>query len=166
MGSDEPWAIRESRIANNSGDGVGANVTSAGWTIHESAIVGNGNAGIHARHAEVAGNASYNYWGARGGPSGDFNGSGDAAVGNLTVTPFYADAAMTTLRNTTGSTTTCVALAVAGEDATTSLAEIQSAIDYWAEGAEVQGTGGQTISLSEIQSLIDAWAEGSTVSCP
>jgi outer membrane protein assembly factor BamB len=63
-------------------------------------------------------------------------------------------------------TTTCVADAVAGNDGTIGLTDIQGAIDWWAEGADVPDTGGETISLARIQSLIDAWAEGATVSCP
>jgi hypothetical protein len=59
----------------------------------------------------------------------------------------------------------CVPEAVAGSDGTIDLTEIQQAINWWAEGAEVPDTGGETISLSEIQYLIDTWAEGNTVSC-
>jgi len=59
----------------------------------------------------------------------------------------------------------CINRGVAGTDGAISLGEIQNAIDWWATGAEVPDTGGETISLSKIQDLIDAWATGRTVSC-
>lgn len=63
------------------------------------------------------------------------------------------------------SSTRCVDGVVAGEDDVIGLTEIQEAINWWAEGAIVPNTGGETISLSKIQALIDAWAEDATVSC-
>ncbi|MFB6295617.1 MAG: hypothetical protein ABEH66_02095 [Halobacteriales archaeon] len=64
-----------------------------------------------------------------------------------------------------GTTATCIEDAVSGSDSTISLTEIQTAINWWAEGTEVPDTGGETIDLTEIQNLINAWAEGTTVSC-
>lgn len=61
--------------------------------------------------------------------------------------------------------TTCVQEAVSGADGKISLTETQKAINMWAEGAEVPGTGGETISLTEIQRIINAWAARATVSC-
>jgi hypothetical protein len=52
---------------------------------------------------------------------------------------------------------------IAGNDYTIGLTEIQTAIDYWAEGKEVPATGGETIGLSQIQELIDYWAEGKEI---
>jgi flagellar basal body rod protein FlgB len=43
------------------------------------------------------------------------------------------------------------------------LAEIQTAIDWWASDTQVPGTDGETIDLAEIQSLIDTWAADATV---
>ncbi|MFC6873728.1 malectin domain-containing carbohydrate-binding protein [Halobellus marinus] len=57
-----------------------------------------------------------------------------------------------------------VASAGDGDDSTISLQEIQTAINWWSNGAEVPNTGGETISLSEVQQLISLWSNGETVS--
>ncbi|WP_168216021.1 malectin domain-containing carbohydrate-binding protein [Halorussus marinus] len=49
------------------------------------------------------------------------------------------------------------------DDSTISLAEIQTAINWWSTGAEVPNTGGETFSLEEIQQLINLWSTGATV---
>lgn len=59
----------------------------------------------------------------------------------------------------------CIDEAVAGEDGFIALAEIQQALDWWANGEPVLGTGGETLSLSKIQELIDAWANDIEVEC-
>ena len=59
-----------------------------------------------------------------------------------------------------------VAEAVASHDDgddTINLNEIQDAINWWATGTEVPGTGGETISLQQMQDLINVWATGATV---
>jgi subtilisin family serine protease len=117
-GATGAWTVTRSTLRENGGTvvyvddetgeqqvvqshGIDAINTTGAWQIHESVIVDNGEDGsvaVNATGADPAGNASYNYWGAPDGPSGDFPGSGDAAVGNLTVEPFYTDEAL----NTTG----------------------------------------------------------------
>jgi hypothetical protein len=156
------WTVRNTTIANSSFDGINATGTTGAWKVTDSRLAGNAGSAIDATGAAIEGDATYNYWGASDGPSGDFDGSGDAAVGNLRVKPYYTDANRTTL---SGGSTTCIEDAVSGTDGTISLTEIQRAIDRWAGGEAVPDTGGETISLSRIQSLIDAWAEGRTVAC-
>lgn len=137
------------------------NVSGGDITVHENRILNNDRTGIrHVGNGTL--NATHNYWGAPDGPSGDFNGSGDEVVGNVTIKPFYTDANLTRLSS---DPTTCIADAVSGSDDEISLTEIQTAINWWAEGSEVPDTGGETISLSKVQSLINAWAEGTTVAC-
>lgn len=90
------WTVTESRFTNIGDNGVEAENTAGPWTIHESRFT-NTNDGIVAAGAAVKGNATQNYWGAADGPSGDFPGSGEPAVGNVTVDPFYVDIGLTTL---------------------------------------------------------------------
>ncbi|KTG18521.1 right-handed parallel beta-helix repeat-containing protein, partial [Haloferax profundi] len=137
------WEIRGSVIANNSGDGVKAGTTRTGaaatgsWTISKTLILANGDAGVDAEYVEgmwsvrestlaqngvgidatnasKRGNATYNYWGATDGPSGDFNGSGDAATGNLSVMPYYTDSARTTLSDAQSNTSESVTVVTTG----------------------------------------------------
>ena len=59
-----------------------------------------------------------------------------------------------------------VAEAVASQNAPEDqigLTEIQDAVNWWATGTEVPGTGGETISLSQMQDLVNMWATGATV---
>ncbi|MFB6211015.1 MAG: hypothetical protein ABEI76_05710 [Halobacteriales archaeon] len=53
--------------------------------------------------------------------------------------------------------------AIAGQDGTISITEIQQAIRYWATGSEVPDTGGETIGITKIQQLIKTWASGESV---
>ena len=52
--------------------------------------------GIDASSLSDTVNATFNYWGAADGPSGDFNGSGASATGNIEIQPFYTNAERTT----------------------------------------------------------------------
>ena len=96
------WTIRNSRIVDNGdsfyrGGGVIASNSSGAWTITDSTLSGNVQLGVNATAAAITGDATYNYWGATDGPSGDFDGSGDAAIGNVDVRPYYTDPGRTTL---------------------------------------------------------------------
>jgi len=93
------WTVREATIHNYTAVGVDARRTTGAWRVRRSTIAdaGAGAIGLDATGADPVGNASRVYWGASDGPGGDFPGSGAAAVGNLTVDPYYADAALTTL---------------------------------------------------------------------
>jgi hypothetical protein len=95
------WSITSSTVETTKYDLIWAYEAAGNWEIHESKL-STGGVAINATEA-VKGNASHNYWGATDGPSGDFNGSGGAAVGNLTVTPYYVDASLTTLSSEQGS---------------------------------------------------------------
>ncbi len=115
------WLVTDSRIRNNDGDGVsfelgdqGVDPASGNWTVTESAISGNGGAGVAAVSVNTTGDATRNYWGAADGPSGDFDGAGDEAVGNVTVEPFYTDAEMTTLSGESATAPDCSAVSYAG----------------------------------------------------
>jgi PKD repeat protein len=50
-----------------------------------------------------------------------------------------------------------------GDDSAIETAEIQQAIDLWAEDDPVPGTDGETLATTELQELIDVWAEDGTV---
>jgi hypothetical protein len=67
------------------------------WHVSQSILTGGKEGAFDAWDAKLTVNASYNYWGAADGPSGQFNGSGGEAGGNIMVSPWYTDASMTTL---------------------------------------------------------------------
>jgi subtilisin family serine protease len=93
------WAVRGGTIRNYTTLGIDARGTAGAWRVGRTVIVGAAAAdatAVNATGADPAGNASAVYWGAADGPSGDFPGSGGAAVGNVTVDPYYVDAALTT----------------------------------------------------------------------
>ncbi|MGB9956395.1 right-handed parallel beta-helix repeat-containing protein [Haloferax prahovense] len=90
------WSIIGSDIEANGDAGVNAEGVTGPWRIHESRLVDNG-VGVDASGATERGAVERNWWGATDGPSGVANGSGDAATGNLSVTPYYTDSALTTL---------------------------------------------------------------------
>ena len=71
------------------------------WEIHESILTGGREGAVDAWDADRTVNATYNYWGAADGPSGQFNGSGGEASGNIVVTPYYTDSSLTTLSSAT-----------------------------------------------------------------
>jgi hypothetical protein len=96
------WEIRDSTIQNSTDAGVEAFGTSGAWSIHENSFENNG-VGVSTGSTNPTGDATRNWWGACDGPSGDFNGSGDGATGNLAVKPYYTNAAQTTLSNETTS---------------------------------------------------------------
>jgi len=89
------WTLHNATIRNTNGTAVYAVDTTGRWSIHESTLADN-DRGINATGAAPAGNASRNWWGESSGPGGDFAGTGDTAVGNVTVNPYYADRALTT----------------------------------------------------------------------
>ncbi|MFB6211014.1 MAG: PKD domain-containing protein [Halobacteriales archaeon] len=59
--------------------------------------------------------------------------------------------------------TKSIDVAIAGQDGTLSITEIQQAIRYWATASEVPDTGGKTIGIVKVQELIRTWASGGTV---
>ncbi|WP_169315620.1 malectin domain-containing carbohydrate-binding protein [Halogranum rubrum] len=75
------------------------------------------------------------------------------------------DATVTVTDSSAGDLTVeqAVASASDGDDSLIEFQEIQQAINWWATGAEVPNTGGQTIAFQEIQQLINTWAIGATV---
>ena len=95
------WSVTSTTVETTNHTLIGASGAAGDWEVHESELSTSGVA-VNATEA-VKGNASHNYWGATDGPSGDFNGSGGAAVGNLTVTPYYVDASLATLSAEQGS---------------------------------------------------------------
>jgi hypothetical protein len=106
------WTLDNSTLSRN-GDEVGfvslvdARFTNGTWTVRESKLTnptGTG-AALNATDASSTGDATQNWWGAEDGPSGDFAGSGVAAVGNVTVKPYYTDSALTSLSDAEGSLT-------------------------------------------------------------
>ena len=90
------WRITSTTVETTNDSLIGALGAAGSWKIHDSKLLASGKA-INANGATTAGNASYNYWGAVDGPSGDFNGSGASAVGNLSIEPYYIDSELTTL---------------------------------------------------------------------
>jgi hypothetical protein len=101
--SSGDWTITNTTIQNAEDSLIGARRASGTWKIQESTLRTSGIA-INATGA-VEGNASYNYWGATDGPSGEFCGEGGEATGNVTVYPYYTDSSLMTLSSaTTGGT--------------------------------------------------------------
>jgi len=95
-------SIRNVTVAPNAtfpveGVGVYAADATGAWAINRSALTDTDVAALNATGDAVRGDATHNYWGAASGPGGDLPGSGVPVRGNVTVSPFYADAAMTTL---------------------------------------------------------------------
>ncbi|MUW14172.1 PKD domain-containing protein [Halorubrum sp. CBA1125] len=92
--SSGAWLITDTVIRNNSRSAVTAGDSTADWAIIQSVLTNGSGVAVDANGAVPAGQAAENYWGAADGPSGDFNGTGGEALGNLTVSPFYMDAAL------------------------------------------------------------------------
>mgnify|MGYP006284055639 CR=1 FL=1 len=90
------WSITDSKITNTNLSSVNAGETTGQWNINRT-VFSDGTTAVDAINSTYEGDAAYNYWGASDGPSGDFNGSGGAAVGNLTVSPAYTDSTLSTL---------------------------------------------------------------------
>lgn len=84
IGSDgiSDLSITENLFTEND-EGFGASSVGTGVTASNNCITDNG-VGVKNYGGETI-TASDNYWGAPDGPSGDFQGSGDAAIGNITV---------------------------------------------------------------------------------
>jgi pectinesterase len=95
-GSTGAWTVENATLRDVGNEAVAADATAGAWTVRNTTVRNAGEA-VDASGATVAGDATRNYWGAADGPSGDFSGSGEAAVGNVSVEPFYTDAALTTL---------------------------------------------------------------------
>lgn len=92
------WSVSNTTITDTSDSLVRARGITGAWQITNSRLLTKDTA-VNATDS-TEGNASYNYWEAADGPGGDFGGSGGAAVGNLTVDPYYTDSALTTLDQT------------------------------------------------------------------
>jgi len=158
------WSISDSRIQANTGDGInlvdpdGETPVTGSWIVNNSIIMNNSRDGINASTSEIEGNASYNYWGASDGPSGVFDGSGDTVVGNVSTTPYYTDASLTTL-----SETSITQAIDADNDGRIGDYEILQAIDYWRTGEVVPDTGGKTVSDFEVLKLIEKWRDGTRI---
>ncbi|WP_146047399.1 right-handed parallel beta-helix repeat-containing protein [Haloferax marisrubri] len=90
------WSIIGATIESNGDAGINAEEVTGPWRVHETRLVDNG-VGVDATGAAERGAVERNWWGATDGPSGVANGSGDAATGNLSVTPYYTDSALTAL---------------------------------------------------------------------
>gem|GEM_PF-1114374 len=101
------WTVWNATIADNDQTGIRATNTSGHWQVQESIITGHTETGVNATGATHAGNATYNYWGAPDGPSGDYSGSGDPVVGNVSIEPFYPTAARDAATTPETSISTC-----------------------------------------------------------
>lgn len=118
-------AISDTAISDAGGWGIQASSSSGDWNVSNTTITDTSDSLVHAREITGAwqitrsrlltkdtavnatdsteGNASYNYWEAADGPSGDFSGSGGEAVGNVSVNPYYTDSSLTTVSSETGN---------------------------------------------------------------
>lgn len=94
------WVVASTSYANINKSSIEIADTDATWEVRESALTSGEKYALNAGGAGSTVNASYNYWGERNGPSGDFSGSGSPAIGNVVVTPYYVDAGLTTLSET------------------------------------------------------------------
>ncbi|MFD1635399.1 right-handed parallel beta-helix repeat-containing protein [Haloplanus ruber] len=101
VASEADWTVTTTTVTGTTNASVVATETTGAWTLTASSFPDGTGVAVNATSAAVTGNASYNYWGATDGPSGDFNGSGGAAIGNLVVEPYYADTGQTTLGSST-----------------------------------------------------------------
>lgn len=115
-GTTDSWTIKSSTITNVTqsnpvalpadGTGIYAADTTTDWSVTESIITDTAADGLNATAAQIAGNATRNYWGATNGPSGAYAGSGVSVVGNVTATPYYTSANLSNLSSPLSSNDT------------------------------------------------------------
>jgi len=96
-GATGNWTVRDSTITGVELNAIHVPSVEATWQINRSVLTGGDSDGVYANGSATRVDASYNYWGAEDGPAGDFDGSGGTASGNVTVTPYYTDEALTSL---------------------------------------------------------------------
>ena len=163
------WSIASTTIETTGENLIGASGVTGRWEIHNSKLT-TGDEAIDATES-VEGNASYNYWGAADGPSGKFNGSGLAAIGNLTVSPFYTDSGMTDTSSAIGEDANSPSSevpadleesvsseqyeAVLNGDDGLNAGNIAGAVNEWSANSEVNGVD---IGAPELSELINYWA--------
>lgn len=100
-GTVERVRVGESTFRNSSTDAIQiASGNGSELLLRENIISGNTGAGLNNSGTGIV-DARYNYWGAPDGPSGEFNGTGDAVIGDAIVRPFYEDQNLTTLSDST-----------------------------------------------------------------
>jgi len=148
------WRVLDSVVHNATvtetpvtprGVGIAATDTTGDWEVYGTILTDNENAALNATNATFAGDATHNYWGASDGPGGDFAGSGDEAVGNVTVRPYYTDADLTTLSDATPAPT------------------VESLIEHDASTVEVAFSGavrpadspGETLGADDFTAYVD-----------
>jgi hypothetical protein len=85
------WIVRSSTFRNMGDKSIDMIDSEGKWQIQESILSGGSEGTVDAWDVKFTVNASYNYWGAANGPSGE------EAGGNVTVTPYYIDSSLTTL---------------------------------------------------------------------
>jgi pectinesterase len=85
------WIVRASTFRNMGDKSIDAIDSEGKWAVHESILTGGREGSLDAWDAAFRVNASYNYWGAAAGPSGE------EAGGNVTVAPYYIDSSLTRL---------------------------------------------------------------------
>jgi hypothetical protein len=91
------------------------------------------------------------------------DGTVDVDFGHVTENPVVNAIEIVAVGDTSDMTVGEAVAAHDDGDDTINLQEIQTAINWWATGSEVPGTGGETISLSQMQDLVNMWATGGTV---
>jgi len=134
------WTLDGVTVQETGGDAVDVSRADGQWTIQQSVLRNATGAGVAADGA-TKGNATHNYWGAADGPSGDFPGSGEAAVGNVSVRPFYVDAALTTLSSAPGPSFTATALEMPADVSVGDTVVVRTTI------ANTGGSGEGTVEL-------------------
>jgi len=156
------WSIVNSTIRNNGFSAVSIENATGAWEVRESAITDHERSGLTVARSAMTGDATCNWWGASDGPGGDFPGSGNNATGNVTVEPYYTDAAMTTLSNGTGSPCENVGVIGSGSDGEGDGAE---------DGDDSDGGSGQSpveqyenangvVNTDGLRSAIGDWTNG------
>jgi hypothetical protein len=157
------WKIINTKIQNADDFLIGARRANGTWQIYESKLVA-AEIAVNATGA-VMGNASYNYWNASDGPSGDFSGSGSAALGNITVSQYYTDAKLTkvdTLPNISipqklrGEVASDQYRAVLTGESELSASNLADAINSWSTNGQVNDV---EIGAFELSELINYWAD-------
>ncbi|MEF8819395.1 MAG: right-handed parallel beta-helix repeat-containing protein [Haloferacaceae archaeon] len=145
------WTVVDATVRNASANGVYAENAVGAWEVHESTVVDTSR-GVDATNATVAGDATRNYWGATDGPSGDFPGGGEAAVGNVSVEPFYTDAGLTAL-----GTFDATGPLVVNKSDPQAYDSIQNAVDDASEGDTVEvrpGTYAESVTVAKNVTLV------------
>jgi hypothetical protein len=104
------WTVQNSVFRDVGVSSIDLSGAEGNWEIHDSILTAGSDGTVDAEGASRTANASYNYWGAPDGPSGQFNGSGGEAGGNIVVTPYYSNQSFATSTSSSDTNETSISL--------------------------------------------------------